>query len=321
LPRQPIAAFQPPPPELQTIRDFFRWAASRFAEARLAYGHGTDNAVDEAAFIILETLHLPIDQLDPFLDARLTTGERQAVADIIDQRIATRRPAPYLTGSAYIQGIRFRSDERALVPRSFIGELIATDALGPEGLELLPDAEAVSSVLDIGTGSGCLAILAAMAFPNAYVDAVDISRPALDLAALNVADHHLKERVTLIEGDLFKPIGNRRYDLIIANPPYVSAEAMAALPAEYRHEPAGALASGDDGLDIVRRILREAGDHLNDGGGLLCEVGTGRPLLEAAFGSTGFLWLDTEASSGEVFWLGADQLQARKAEPKPVRRR
>lgn len=320
MPRKPHTVAPPAPPELATVRDFFRWAASRFAAAGLAYGHGTDNAVDEAAFMVTETLRLPVDRLDPFLDGTLTAAERKAVATIVEQRITTRKPAPYLTGAAYIQGIRFRSDERALVPRSFIGELIATEALGPEGAGIIPDPEAIGSVLDVGTGSGCLAILAAMAFPNAAVEAVDISRAALDLAALNVADHGLGNRITLIEGDLFAPLKGRRYDLIIANPPYVSAEAMAALPPEYRHEPSGALASGDDGLDIVRRILRDARGHLTNGGGLLCEVGTGGSALEAAYPEMEFLWLDTEASSGEVFWLAADQLPARIAGAKAKRR-
>jgi ribosomal protein L3 glutamine methyltransferase len=320
LPRNSHAA-PPVPPELATIRDFVRWAASRFAAAGLAYGHGTDNAVDEAAFMVTATLRLPIDRLEPFFDSNLTAAERQAVADIVEQRIATRKPAPYLTGSAYIQGVRFRSDERALVPRSFIGELIATEALGPDGAGVVADPEAIGSVLDLGTGSGCLAVLAAMAFPNAAVDAVDISAPALALAALNVADHDLAGRISLIEGDLFGPLKGRRYDLIIANPPYVSAAAMAALPPEYRHEPAGALAAGDDGLDIVRRILRDARNHLTkDGGGLLCEVGTGGPTLEAEFSDIGFLWLDTEASSAEVFWLAADQLPKTSATATPRRR-
>ncbi len=293
-----------------TVRDFFRWAVSRFNAADLAYGHGTEDALDEAAFIVLETLRLPVDRLDPFLDARLTPAERTRLAAIIDARVTTRRPAPYLVGAAYIQGVRFRSDERALIPRSFIGEMLCDGSLGPEAAGLVPDFDAVESVLDIGTGSGCLAILAARLFPNARIDAVDISAPALELATLNVADHRLGDRISLFEGDLFAPLGDRRYDVIIANPPYVDAEAMRALPVEFRHEPANALAAGTDGLEIVHRILAGAGRHLNAGGGLLCEVGRDGPALGAAYPDVDFLWLDSDASSGEVFWLGADVLPA-----------
>lgn len=293
-----------------TVRDFFRWAVSRFNAADLAYGHGTVDAVDEAAFIVLEGLRLPVDRLDPFLDARLTPAERRHLAAIVDARVTTRKPAPYLVGAAYIQGVRFRSDERALIPRSFIGEMLCDDSLGPDASNLIPDFDAVRSALDIGTGSGCLAILAARLFPNAKVDAVDISAPALELATLNVADHGLGDRISLFEGDLFAPLGDRRYDVIIANPPYVDAEAMRALPEEFRHEPENALAAGTDGLDVVHRILAAAGRHLNAGGGLLCEVGRDGPALEAAYPDVDFLWLDSNASSGEVFWLGADALQA-----------
>lgn len=292
--------------DLRTVRDFLRWAVSRFNAAGLSYGHGTDNAFDEAAFIILETLQLPIDRLDPFLDARLTTPERAAVADIVERRVTTRKPASYLTGTAYIHGLRFRVDERALVPRSFIGELLADGALLDGAMNLIPDPTSIGRVLDIGTGSGCLAILAAYAFPSAEVDAVDISRPALDLAALNVADHGMDRRISLIESDLFAALPGRTYDLVIANPPYVDAEAIAALPAEFRHEPLGALAAGNDGLDVVRRLLADVAGHLSADGGLLCEVGTGRDRLEEAFPDLPFLWLDTAESSGEVFWLTAE---------------
>lgn len=288
---------------LRTVRDFLRWGISRFNAAGLSYGQGTDNAFDEAAFIILETLQLPIDRLDPFLDARLTEPERAAVADIIERRVTTRKPASYLTGTAYIDGVRFRVDERALVPRSFIGELLANGALLDGAMNLIPDSAAIGRVLDVGTGSGCLAILAAYAFPNARVDAIDISRPALDLAALNVSDHGMESRVTLIESDLFAALDERTYDLIIANPPYVDAEAIASLPPEFRHEPVAALAAGPDGLDVVRRLLADVRDHLSQDGALLCEVGTGRALLEQAFPHVPFLWLDTAESSGEVFWL------------------
>ena len=300
--------------DFRTIRDYLRWAVTRFNAADLAYGQGTETALDDAAFLILETLNLPVDQLDPFLDARLSGPERRAVADIIEQRLTTRRPAAYLTGVAYIQGMRFRIDERALIPRSFVGELLAEGALGPDGAGLL-DPVRIKAVADLGTGSGCLAILAAAAFPLAKVDAIDLSADALELAALNVAEHGVGDRVRLRRGDLFVPVPRRRYDLIIANPPYVGTEAMDRLPPEFRHEPAGALAGGPDGLDIVRRILAEAGDHLRPGGGLLCEIGTGRAILEAERPDLDFLWLDTAGSSGEVFWLAAEALVSQSRTP------
>ncbi|MCP8936972.1 50S ribosomal protein L3 N(5)-glutamine methyltransferase [Alsobacter sp. SYSU M60028] len=288
--------------ELVTVRDLFRWAISRFNEADLYFGHGATTALDEAAFIVLEGLHLPVDQLDPFLDARLTLAERRRLVDLIERRVSTRKPAAYLLGRTYIQGIPFRVDERVIVPRSFLGELMLGDAFA--GDDLLPEGPgAVESVLELCTGSGCLAIIAAMRFPNARVDAVDLSPEALEVATLNVAEHAMTERIELLRGDLFAPVAGRRYDLILTNPPYVDAETMALLPPEYRHEPELALAGGEDGLDIVRRILAGAPDHLNPGGGLLCEIGTGREVLEAEYPNLPFLWLDTEDSEGEVFWL------------------
>lgn len=293
-----------------TLRDYFRFAVSRFNAAGLAYGHGTMNAVDEAAFMVLEALHLPVDRLEPFLDARLTAAERERLAGLIDARVTTRKPAPYLLGKAYIQGVPFFVDERVIVPRSFIGELLfASDLLVGGEAGLIAEPEAIDSVLDLCTGSGCLAILAAMVFPNASVDAVDLSPDALDVARRNVEVHGMGDRVTLHRGDLFAPLEGRKYDLILTNPPYVDAAAMAALPPEYRHEPAMALAAGEDGLDIVRRIIAGASGHLEKGGGLLCEIGTGRERLEADYPDLEFLWLDTEESSGEVFWLAAPQFK------------
>lgn len=301
-----MAKRRSPPPELLTIRDFLRWAVSRFNAAGLAYGQGTTNAVDEAAFLILETLHLPIDRLDPFLDARLASDERDAVGAIIEKRVSTRKPASYLTGTAYIQGVRFRVDPRAIVPRALIGELIAAGIADPDGLGLIDDPAGVGSILDLCTGTACLAILAAMDFPAATVDAVELSPDTAALARLNIADHRMAERVRLLEGDLWRPVARRRYDLIIANPPYVDAAAMAALPPEFRHEPTLALDGGDDGLDIVRRILDHAAKHLNRGGGLLCEVGSQRARVEAAYPELELIWLDTEETEGEVFWLSAE---------------
>ncbi|HSI40513.1 MAG TPA: 50S ribosomal protein L3 N(5)-glutamine methyltransferase [Xanthobacteraceae bacterium] len=296
--------------DLHTVRDFLRYAISRFNAAGLSYGHGTTRALDEAAFIILEALHLPVDELEPWLDARLTGGERARLARLIGERCRTRTPAAYLLGRTYIRGVPFRSDARAIVPRSFIGELMAGHLFGGEGFSLVPEPEAVGRVLDLCTGSGCLAILAAMLFENAEVDAVDLSPDALALAAENVALHQMEGRVRLHQGDLFAPLGGQRYDLIITNPPYVDAEACAALPAEYRHEPMLAFDGGPDGLDIVRRILKEAPRHLARDGGLICEIGTGREILEAEYPDLPFLWLDTEDSEGEVFWLSVGDFAA-----------
>ncbi|WP_018387023.1 50S ribosomal protein L3 N(5)-glutamine methyltransferase [Ancylobacter sp. FA202] len=294
--------------DLRTVRDFVRYGVSRFTEARLAFGHGTSEALDEAAFMVLEGLHLPVDELSPWLDARLTMEERARLADLIERRCTTRQPAAYLLGRTYIGGVPFRSDPRAIVPRSFIGELMAGELFTGGDFSLVPQPESVGRVLDLCTGSGCLAILAAMTFPNAQVDGVDLSPDALALATENVAEHELAERVRLIEGDLFGPLAGEVYDLIITNPPYVDEDAMAALPAEYRHEPSLAFAGGPDGLDIVRRILAEAPAYLTPGGGLICEFGTGKEILEAEYPHLPFLWLDTEDSEGEVFWLSAADL-------------
>lgn len=295
-----------PVDELLTVRDFIRYGVSRFNEAGLTYGHGTDNAFDEVVYLVLETLHLPIDQLEPYLEARLTAPERKAVAAILEKRVKTRKPAAYLTNKAYIQGIPFYVDERVIVPRSFIGEILCT-----EELSLVENPLMVDSVLDLCTGSGCLAILAAHVFPNALVHAVDLSADALAVAKINVKNSGCEECITLFKGDLFKPLKGNTYDLIITNPPYVGAEAMSGLPPEYRHEPKMALASGKDGLDIVRRILKEAPDYLSPDGGLLCEIGRGRELLEAEYPHLEFLWIETEMSEDEVFWLTREQLVAR----------
>ena len=298
----------PPEDELLTVRDFLRFAVSRFSAARLSFGHGTGSALDEAAFIILESLALPIDDINPWLDARLTWSERGLLAGRIERRVVERVPAPYLVGRAYIQGIPFVVDERVIVPRSFIAELLVNDSLGPDNLGLLPDPMQVGRVLDLCTGSGCLAIIAAMAFPEAQVDAVDLSPDALEVAALNVVEHDLVDRIALHSGDLFAPLGKARYDLIITNPPYVAAGEVEAFPPEYAHEPQMAHLGGDDGLDLVRRILADAAAHLTPDGGLICEIGTGRDFLEAEFPDLPFVWLDTETSEGEVFWLGATDL-------------
>lgn len=295
--------------DLVSVRDLLRFAVSRFSEAGLVYGHGTSSALDEAAFLLLEGLHLPIEDINPWLDARLTRPERQHLLSLFEERVTTRKPAPYLVGKAYIQGIPFIVDERVIVPRSFIAELMLGGTLGEGGFGLLPDAEAVESVLDLCTGSGCLAVLAAMQFPFAEIDAVDLSPDALEVAEENLALHEVADRIQLLEGDLFQPTGKKRYDLIITNPPYVAAPEVEAFSAEYAAEPRMAHLGGDDGLDLVRKILRDAPKHLNPDGGLICEIGTGRDRLEADFPHLDFLWLDTEESEGEVFWLRASAFE------------
>jgi ribosomal protein L3 glutamine methyltransferase len=287
--------------ELLTIRDLLRYAVTRMERAGVSYGHGTDSAFAEGMFLIAEQLRLPHDGIEPFLEARLTLGERQEIIALIERRIASRKPAAYLVNRAYIGDFRFYVDERVIVPRSFIGELLCSGRLGEAGL--IADDGAILRILDLCTGSGCLAILAAMAFPESHIDAVDVSPDALAVARRNVDDYGLSDRIHLHKGDLFAPLGDSRYDLIITNPPYVAGDAMASLPPEYRQEPALALAGGADGLAVVRRILIDAPEHLTGNGGLLCEIGEGRDRLEQAFPRLPFFWLDTETSEGEVFWL------------------
>jgi ribosomal protein L3 glutamine methyltransferase len=293
--------------ELVTLLDFVRYAVSRFVEAKLTFAHGTPDPVAEAAFMVCETLHLHLDQFETFAAARVTAREAKSILEVIARRVSSRKPAAYLVNKIYMRGLPFYVDERVIVPRSFIGELLDSH-FGGEGAALIGDPASVESVLDLCTGSGCLAILASRNFPNARVDAVDLSGDALEVAARNVADFGLQDRVMLHRGDLFGPVSGKRYDLIISNPPYVDAEGMAALPRECRAEPKLAFDGGADGLDVIRRILREARRHLTPEGGLLCEIGRCRPALEAAFPQTDFLWLDTEDSEGEVFWIGAADL-------------
>jgi ribosomal protein L3 glutamine methyltransferase len=301
--------------ELRTLLDFVRYAVSRFVEAKLVFAHGTTDPVAEAAFLVCETLHLHPDRFEAFATARVTAAEAKAILDVIARRIATRKPAAYLVNKIYMRGLPFYVDERTIVPRSFIGELLESHFSGQRGEadddhggSLIDDPLDVENVLDLCTGSGCLAILASRSFPNAAIDAVDISKDALEVAARNVADYGLGDRVTLHRGDLFKPLGGRRYDMIISNPPYVDAQGMAELPRECRAEPKLAFDGGPDGLDIVSNILQQAKRHLTPQGGLLCEIGRGRELLEAAFPKLPLLWLDTEDSDGEVFWIAAADL-------------
>ncbi|SAL21362.1 N5-glutamine S-adenosyl-L-methionine-dependent methyltransferase [Caballeronia cordobensis] len=288
-----------------TVRDLLRFGVSRFTEAGLSFGHGSTNAYDEAAYLILHTLHLPLDTLEPFLDARLLDTEIDAVMKVIERRAKERIPAAYITQEAWMHGRRFYVDERVIVPRSFIGELLQ-DGLQP----YVADPDHVTRVLELCTGSGCLAILAAQAFENADVDAVDISADALAVARRNVDDYGLDDRVTLYEGDLYAPLPQQRYEVIITNPPYVNAPAMQALPEEYRHEPELALAGGADGMDVVRRIVRDAGKWLTEDGVLVVEIGNERPNVEAALGGLDLVWLSTSAGDDNVFLIQAADLPA-----------
>jgi ribosomal protein L3 glutamine methyltransferase len=296
---------RPPVDELITVRDWFRYAVTSMTRAGLVYGHGTSDPVDEAAFLILATLDLPIEDINPWLDCRLTTVERADLANIISTRIETRKPAAYLTNAAYIKGHKFYVDERVIVPRSFIGELLAEDGLAA----LVPDPELVTRVLDLCTGSGCLAVLATEAFPNAEIHATDVSADALAVAERNIRDYGLESRIRTFKSDLFEELPPCKYDVIISNPPYVTARAVSDFPPEYAAEPRLAHLGGEDGLDIVRRILEDAPARLSVSGSLVVEVGSGQKALEAARPDLPFLWLDTEASRGEVFALFGNDLK------------
>ncbi len=311
--------------ELITVRDWLRYAVSRFNAAGLVYGHGTERALDEAAFIILVALELDVTELEPWLEARLTTQERQRIAELIDVRITTRKPAPYLVGVAYIRGRRFRVDERAIVPRSYIAELLCDRMDEDETLfPPLPSPMPVQSILDLCTGGGSLAVLAALAFPEAAVDAVDISADALALARENIGAYELDDRIRLFQGDLFAPLGGRRYDLILTNPPYVTDAAVAAFPPEYKAEPELAHRAGSDGLDLARRILADASSYLAPDGQIIIEVGHAGQQLAASFPDLPFVWIETATSSGEVAALPASafhdsskpRFPASKAPPK-----
>jgi len=305
---RPQTLRMPRPKELTTILDHARYAVTQFRTAQLVFAHGTTDPLAEAAFMVCEALHLPPDRFDAFAGARVTHDEQKKIFDLIETRIRTRKPAAYLVQKAYLRGIPFYVDERVIVPRSYLAEMLDGELFAGEDPSLIGDPLAVERVLDLCTGSGCLAVLAARRFPNSVVDAVDISADALAVAARNVAAHGLEERITLHEGDVFGPLGGARYDLIVSNPPYVDAAGMAALPPECRHEPTLALDGGADGIAVVRRIIDNAGRYLTADAGLLCEVGRDRAVLEKTYPQTSFLWLDTEASSGEVFWLDATQL-------------
>ena len=271
--------------------------------------HGTTDPVAEAAFLVGETLHIPPDRLNDMAGARVTLAQQRKIEALVERRIRTRKPAAYLLRRMFLRSERFYVDERVIVPRSYLAEVLDSDLFAGTDFALVRDPAAVKRVLDLCTGSGCLAVLAAKRFPKAKLDAVEISKDALAVAKRNVHDHRMRKRIRFLRGDLFEPVGAARYDLIVANPPYVDAKGMATLPPECRHEPALAFDGGTDGLAVIRRIIDEAGRHLKPKGGLLCEVGRGRRAVERAYPDKRFIWLDTEESSGEVFWLDAGELR------------
>lgn len=288
----------------QTLRDLLRYAVTRFNTAQLFFGHGSANALDEAAYLLLHTLKLPLDKIDPFLDARLLPHEIDAAMAVIERRATDRVPASYITQEAWLGTYNFYVDERVIVPRSFIAELI------PERFSpWVQDPEEVTDILELCTGSGCLPIMLADAFTNAHVDTVDISKDALAVAAKNVATYALEDRITLIASDLYSNVPDKLYDMIITNPPYVNASSMRQLPQEYLHEPQIALAGGEDGMDLVRKIVEGAASRLKPNGILMVEIGNERVFAEEAFAEYGLTWLSTSAGDDMVFMLTAEQLQ------------
>jgi ribosomal protein L3 glutamine methyltransferase len=295
--------------ELSTIRDWLRYAVSRFENSDIFYGHGTDNSYDEAVWLVMGTLHLPLDMLNNFLDARLTSEEKNKLVAFIDERINKHTPTAYLLKEAWLQGIKFYVDERVLIPRSFIAELLANGGLEP----WIEYPELIQSAADICTGSGCLGVLLADAFPEANVDVIDISQDAIDVANINIAQYGLQERMTAIKSDMFSGLTDannvcKKYDLIISNPPYVDAPSMATLPAEYRNEPQLALGSGLAGLDHTHTLLREAANYLNDEGILIVEIGHNRDALLDAYPDLPFTWLEVSSGDEFVFLLTKEQL-------------
>jgi ribosomal protein L3 glutamine methyltransferase len=298
---------------LRTLRDVLRYAVTRFSERPIFYGHGQLDAFDEAAFLVMRAMKLPLERMDIFLDAFLTHAEINSLIELIERRVKKRVPVAYLLSEAWLQGYRFNVDSRVIIPRSFIAELLKEE-LAP----WVAEPAAVGSVLDLCTGSGCLAVIAADRFANAKVDAVDISVDALAVAARNVEEYGLGDRVRLVESDLFQALGTACYDLIVCNPPYVTDQALARLPVEYSHEPTLALAGGPDGLDVVRGVMAEARAHLNPEGLLVVEVGDGRAAVEREYPRVPVTWATTSAGDDMVFLVRAEDLPARAASVRPV---
>lgn len=290
--------------ELLTIRDWLRYAVSRFENSDIFYGHGTDNSYDEAVWLIMGALHLPHDTLNNFLDARLASEERSKLAAFIDERIGKHTPTAYLLKEAWLQGYKFFVDERVLIPRSFIAELLVNDGLQP----WIEYSELVNNAVDICTGSGCLGVLLADAYPDAQIDVVDISDDAIEVCNINIANYGLQDRVHAVKSDMFSALKGKKYDLIISNPPYVDAPSMAELPAEYRNEPQLALGSGSAGLDHTHTILREAANYLTDDGVLVVEIGHNRDALIEAYPDLPFTWLEVSSGDQFVFLLTKSQL-------------
>lgn len=290
--------------ELTTIRDWMRYAVSQFEASDIFYGHGTDNSYDEAVWLIMSGLHLPTETLDNFLDAVITKQERKHLAHLIDQRVTKRTPTAYLVREAWLHDFKFYVDERVIVPRSFIAELLLDDSLSP----WIEFPEMIQSAADICTGSGCLGVLLAHAFPSAMVDIVDISPDAIAVSNINIANYGLEEQVTAIQSDMFTALSGKTYDIIISNPPYVDASSMARLPSEYRNEPQLALGSGTAGLDHTHTLLREAANYLTDGGVLIVEIGHNRDALYEAYPNVPFTWLDTSGGDQFVFIISKQDL-------------
>jgi ribosomal protein L3 glutamine methyltransferase len=289
---------------LVTVRDYIRWAASRFSEAKLFHGHGTATPLDDAAALVLHALHLPYNLSESYFSARLTEDERHKLVDLINRRINTRIPSAYLMHEAVFAGLDFYVDERVLVPRSPIAELIR------EQFSPWVDADQVLQILDLCTGSGCIAIACAYAFPDAHVDAVDLSEDALEVAKINVAKHEVEEQLTLYHSDLFKALPAKKYDLIVSNPPYVAIAEWEQLPDEFHAEPEMGFTGGESGLDLVIKILVDAADHINDQGVLIIEVGSSAQTLQTQFPDAPFYWLDFEHGGDGVFLLTAEQVCA-----------
>ena len=281
----------------------FATGVTRFNRAGCFYGHGLQDAYDEAVYLILHTLALPLDRLEPFLDACIPSDERVEIFEVIEKRAGERLPAAYITGEAWLGDFRFKVDPRVIIPRSYFAELLQ-DGFSP----WIADPEAVTSAMDMCTGSGCLAILMAHAFPNAEIVAVDISQDALDVAAENIAAYGLEDRIKLVLSDGFTGVTDQKFDFILSNPPYVTQESMDSLPAEYLHEPGLALGSGDDGLDLVRRLLADAPRFLTPNGLLAIEVGHNRHIVEEAFPDLAPMWVSAPGGDDKIFVLEAGQL-------------